>query len=94
MHNDLLVNDVYAPVLEQGDFIVDVCVVQHVSNILQATPGMYKQSPTCGVGVNRYLNGPITLKEIIEVKTGLKAWGYHIEIDQSFQNFTINISDE
>ena len=68
MNKDILLNEDNSPDLLLGDFQVDYADDQHIMNILQSSVGMYKQYPQCGVGINRYLNGPITLKDIVDIK--------------------------
>lgn len=94
MNNDIILNDNNEPLIEDGDFVAAKSDAQNVMDILKATPGMVKQWPLCGVGVMKYLNGPITLKSLVDIKAAIRAWGYKIEIDQSFQNLTIKIENE
>ena len=44
-HGDLLIRD--------GDFMVDASETQHISDLLLASPGAYKQSPLLGISLYR-----------------------------------------
>jgi hypothetical protein len=41
-----------------GDFVIGESEEQHMEDIILAAPGEFRQYPTLGVGISRYLKGP------------------------------------
>lgn len=62
-----------------GDFATGQSDEQHLVDILSANKGEYKQHPLVGVGIQDWLNGPITSLELArlekEIRTQLEADG-------------------
>ena len=51
--------------------------MQHIQDIISASPGAYKESPSVGVGIRNYVNSVGREKEIArEVTIQLEADGY------------------
>ena len=62
-HGDLLIRD--------GDFMVDASETQHISDLLLASPGAYKQSPLLGISLYRELNGGGSAANLNEIRKRL-----------------------
>jgi hypothetical protein len=77
---DIMVDGTGELLFGYGDFNFDASDIQHVRHIVLASPGDFKQYPVLGVGVVKWLNGPIDisgqnkLKSVIGLQ--LKADGY------------------
>jgi|TARA_R110000796_G_scaffold55294_2_gene128847 hypothetical protein len=73
-NNDLFINP------ETGDFLTGNSDAQHVQDIINSWAGWWKEFPTLGVGVKRYLgkSGNIqVLKRLIKIH--LKSDGYRAD---------------
>jgi len=55
MPQDLLLNEDYNLRIENGDFVVGESTRQHQDLLLLADKGEFKQFPTIGIGILRYL---------------------------------------
>ena len=53
---DILLGDDGDLIIKNGDFLVGDSDVQHVNDIIEASPGYYKQFPILGVGIDSYMN--------------------------------------
>lgn len=52
---DIHLNDTFEPIVENGDFVVDLNLKQAQTLLLQTNKGEWKQHPTMGVGVPYFL---------------------------------------
>ena len=43
--------------IDLGDFIVDFSDQQHILDIVYAAPNWYKEYPSCGVNIQKFLSG-------------------------------------
>lgn len=80
---------------ENGDFKNGLSDNQHITDIIQSSPGAYKQFPLCGVAIINYLNSS-GAQNILnrEIRVQLQTDGYTIN-DITFKgsntsNFTID----
>ena len=61
-----------------GDLLVADATIEHTEYIVVSDVGHWKEFPTVGVGIYKYLGGPANISRIIEGKIieQLKADGY------------------
>jgi len=57
MPKDILITEDYDLRVENGDFVTGESTRQHQNLIILADKGEFKQFPTVGVGILRYLEG-------------------------------------
>jgi len=63
-----------------GDFFLTDSDTQHVKDIINSFVGWYKEFPTLGVGVKRYLGRPGGIQVLKrEIKIHLKSDGYRAD---------------
>ena len=81
MRKDFLLDENNDLATADGDFITGDSDDQHVELLLMLAKGELKESPTIGVGLNRFLGKQNTsLAELQrEVKVGLQADGYKVK---------------
>ncbi len=53
------VEDRYDIDIKNGDFVIGESDVQHIRHICEGEQGQYKQYPKLGLGIRKYLNGPV-----------------------------------
>tara|TARA_R110000796_G_scaffold73842_5_gene165889 strand:- start:4635 stop:4934 length:300 start_codon:yes stop_codon:yes gene_type:complete len=73
-NNDLFINPI------TGDFLIGDSDAQHVQDIINSWAGWWKEFPTLGVGVKRYLGksgGVQVIKRAIKIH--LKSDGYRTD---------------
>ena len=99
MVKDLLFSNDLA--ILNGDFAVGVSDLQNVERILIGKPGQYKKDPWVGVGIEDYLNAPISprVRQELEreIKLQLDADGAKntvIKLDSELLNVQINADYE
>jgi len=76
---DIMIDDDADLVIKNGDFYVADSDQQHVTLIINTSPGHWKKFPTCGVGIINYLASSgkgAELKRSINVQ--LDADGYKV----------------
>lgn len=84
--------------IENGDFVKDDCAQDHITDIIIANKGDYKQSPLVGVGLIKYVNGPITPQSRIslnkQIRLQLEADQYRVRLinTDDFENIQIEAS--
>ena len=61
-----------------GDLLVEFSDEQHIEHILLSKPGDFKNVPWIGIGIESYLNAPITGKTIQILEKEIKL---HLESD-------------
>lgn len=83
---DFLLDDTGDLLIENGDFAIGLSDEQHVSDIVSANKGDYRQFPTVGADLSKFLNKQDNnisqLKRDIQVN--LEADGYRVK------NFSID----
>lgn len=62
MITDFIYNDTLQ--LKDGDFLLEESEQYHISDIMEANKGEYRQYPLIGVGAANFLNSPTPLDEI------------------------------
>lgn len=73
-NNDLFINP------ETGDFLVGESDTQHVQDIINSNVGWWKEFPTLGVGIKKYLGNPGGIQVVKRaVKIHLKSDGYRVD---------------
>lgn len=70
--NDILLDDSYDLMIENGDFKIGFSEDQHISLILLSDKGSWRQSPLSGVGLIKYMNGPFTARDLDDLKQAIK----------------------
>jgi phage baseplate assembly protein W len=61
MVNDILLDETGdLAVSAEGDLVVGFADNQHIADVLESTPGNWKQWPLVGVGLMHYVNAPLT----------------------------------
>jgi phage baseplate assembly protein W len=94
MARDLLLEDGDLKTIA-GDFDIGTSDQQHIEDILVASKGDYKQSPIIGVGLNDYINAPLTrqVKTTLEkeIRLQLQSDGFDIETIKVQDNGNLNI---
>ena len=95
MPNDLLLED-YDLLIENGDFVAGESTRQHQDLLLLADKGEFKQFPTVGVGIYRYLEGFNSNDLAREIRTefnrdgmtvqSIKFIGSKIDITATYNN--------
>ena len=96
MARDYIYTDERDLLIKDGDFAVGEADNQHIENILLAEKGEYKHRPLVGIGIRRYLNGPMDYdarrRWKRKIKLQLQYDGFrNIEIDM---NNSIQIAAE
>lgn len=76
MAKDIILNDDIQIV--NGDLLVEFSDEQHIEHILLAKPGDYKNVPWIGIGIESYLQAPITGKTTQLLEKEIKL---HLESD-------------
>jgi hypothetical protein len=66
---DILVGEDGDLQISKGDFFVGDSDLQHITHIVFASPGDYKQSPIIGVGIMKKLNSPVALQGANSLKS-------------------------
>jgi hypothetical protein len=92
--NDFLLNEDGDLDIQNGDLVTGDANQQHISHILTATKGTYKQTPLLGVGISLELNGEldIRLKRLITLQ--LEVDNYKIlKVGASNNVIDINYED-
>lgn len=78
--SDFLTDDTGDLIISNGDFAVGLSDVQHAVDIIESNPGDWKEYPTCGVGIDNYLNARTSQQEIYnKTRLQLIADGYQVE---------------
>lgn len=63
-----------------GDFSIGLSDEWHIQDIIQADKGWYKEFPSLGVGIEKYLNSSGTEQEIVRnTKLQLQSDGYNVK---------------
>ena len=79
-------------IIVNGDFDIELSDQQHIKDIMQSGPGHYKQTPTIGVFISKFLNGPLGLREKRMIREELAKDGYsNIKIDYDNGQIKIKI---
>ncbi|MBI9063286.1 MAG: hypothetical protein JEZ14_14995 [Marinilabiliaceae bacterium] len=94
--NDFLLDDNGDLMTENGDFVTGPSDDQNVELLLVLHKGELKESPTIGVGLNRFLGKQNTsLTEMQrEIKVGLQADGYKVKSITTGDNGTFDLDYE
>ncbi|RWW91867.1 hypothetical protein [Flavobacterium cerinum] len=94
MNLDILLDDDFNPLIQNGDFVIGQSDQQHVNCIFLAHPGEYKQFPLVGFGASRYLKSTTASKEkfIRDLTIQLELDGYvNPEISNDLDNLIIKV---
>ena len=54
-HNDILLDDTYDLLAQDGDLLAGDCLLQQQAVLLASGEGEWKQSPVAGIGLDAYL---------------------------------------
>jgi len=89
---DILLND-NDVVVTNNDVVLVESDDQHIADTINACPGWWKENPTDGVGVLRYLKGKNIQQELAKnIKLQLKADNYNSSPKVTYDNTqTLNI---
>jgi hypothetical protein len=88
--NDLLIQD--------GDFVVGPSETQHISDMLLAAPGAYKQSPLLGINIYNELNGDSgqvnmnAIRKRIQLNAQMDGMVINSLMLNGLNDFTIDVS--
>ncbi|MBS1506033.1 MAG: hypothetical protein JSS79_05245 [Bacteroidetes bacterium] len=75
--SDILLDDTSDLMVQNGDWVVGLSDNQNIEQIIDSAPGGWFMSPLVGVGVNRFLNGNISVSQLETlVQQQLKRDGY------------------
>jgi len=85
---DIILDDNYDLLIQDGDFKIDFSDDQHQSLILLTSKGSWRQSPLTGVGLLNYINGPVGPREIDDLKQAIKI---QLQLD-GYENPEIQIN--
>lgn len=91
MPQDILFNSDYSLKIENGDFVIGESTYQHQRNLLLADKGEYKESPTIGVGVRRYLESERPSELAREIRLEFIADGMDVNAINIDDNLEISI---
>ena len=89
--SDILTDNYNDLKIQGGDLVVADSNEQHISDLLIAERGHYKQAPRTGAGIKQLLNGSLTAVEKRKLRLQLKADGYEA-MQMSLKNNTFKIS--
>lgn len=79
---DILLDSDGDLLIENGDFKIGDSDTQHITDILRAFPGWWKEFSSVGVGMARYLNSSGKQQEIqSNIKLQLEADGYNQDLN-------------
>jgi len=82
----LVNNDIYIDP-NVNDLPLQPSDAQHITDIINASPGWYKQYPQLGVGILLYLNSPGRLQQLLaSVRLQLQSDGYSSNPTAVFSN--------
>lgn len=81
--------------IENGDFVIESSDAQHIEDIINSFPGFWKQFPSCGVGLQQYLNSTGTQQQLKNaISSQLKQDGYIVKSVAVNENFEISVDSE
>lgn len=75
MVQDIMLDDNYELQIAKGDFVVGESTAQHEKLLIGSNKGEWRQYPTCGVGIQRYINDEAPGDLVTSIKTELKNDG-------------------
>lgn len=73
--NDILLDDNYQPVIQDGDFVAGEDLLQNEKLLLATSKGEWKENPTTGCGVIDEINNESTYDITSEIRRQFKADG-------------------
>lgn len=77
-----------APVIANGDFVIDYSANQHIESIVHAHKGNNREFPSLGFGVSRFIKGKADPKRFTkELKVELESDGFKnckISVDEKY----------
>ncbi|EKT3957699.1 hypothetical protein NTJ28_001686 [Flavobacterium psychrophilum] len=94
MRKDILLDEDFDLIIQNGDFLIGESDQQHVNCIFLAHQGEYKEFPFIGFGASNYLKKSEATKERFEydLTKQLKYDGYsEAEITNDFENLIITV---
>jgi len=91
---DIILGDNAELMFRSGDLFIHESDDQHVLDILEASPGHYKQHPLLGVGIENRLNGPLDADFSRQIRLMLESDGYSVENIKFNDNKNIQIYAE
>lgn len=97
MANDILIDNTGDLNILNGDFNVGYSDEQHIEHVLLTSKGHYKQNPLIGVGIENYINAPLSLitKQTIEREISLQLkYDKATNIEVSYNNDKLTVSAE
>lgn len=75
-----LTNEDELLISDSGDFVINESDTQHTKDIINSFAGWWKEFPTLGVGVFRFLNASGGYQRLVrEIKIHLTADGYRVD---------------
>jgi len=75
---DVKLNDSYDLQISNGDFAVGESTAQHERLLIESNKGEWRQYPTCGVGIMRYIHDESPGDLITAIKTELRNDGMNV----------------
>lgn len=96
--NDFLSDSNNELVVRNGKLLIGPSDAQHIKDIIYSAAGEYIHHPSVGVGIRKFLGGPVTQMTIIEtiIRTQLKNDGYKqidINVNGDVGMVTVPVSD-
>jgi hypothetical protein len=89
---DYLISATGGLIFENGDFAKGDCTQKHQHDLLRVVPGQFTQSPTCGVGIVKFINAESTGDDLsYSIQKEFEADGmtiHHLAIDSNSINIT------
>lgn len=93
MPQDILLTEKYDLKIENGDLVISESTYQHQSLILLSDKGEFKENPTSGVGIYRYLEDYSAESLSREIREEFTEDGMRVE-EISISNSKLNIKAE
>lgn len=95
MAKDIMLDDDYDLAEKNGDFVIDDSEVQEAALIVHSEPGEWRQYPTVGMGIMKYLKGVENrVKFERDLRVALEADGKKpskIDTSKGIKNFTVEL---
>ncbi len=95
MAQDILLDDDYDLAHKNGDLVIGDSEQQEADLIIQANPGEWRQWPSVGMGIMKYMNGlNDRVKFEADMRAALAADGKKprmIDTSQGIKNFTVEL---
>ena len=94
MVRDVILDDAGGMQIIDGDFVIDSSTAQHERLLIVSNKGEWRQHPTCGVGIERYINDEAPGDLPTAIRTELKNDGMTVKTVRMNMNGQIEIDAE